>query len=326
MNTARSSKRKASEFGTSTKPAKQTKLNFNPENKASQITVNSAILEFICGACMPFSIVENPSFCSLIKTLQPNCTVPTRKTIKSKLDDMAKTTKENLCKEFLQVTHVATTTDCWTSSAKSCIGVTVHWFDKDLKRQSAALACRRLRGSHSHDLLAKSLNEIHSEYGIRSKVCRTTTDNGSNFLKAFKVFSEPEASENYGADDNEDVDELDEDDSNEFRAVEIDNLRRCASHTLNLVATSDCKQGFDNATYKKHYRSALAKCQALWNKFGRSAKAKEAVEELCGILLIRPVETRWNSLYDAIERLIRIKKTKGEAVLDALCGPLDVPR
>ena len=127
------------------------------------------------------------------------------------------------------------------------------------------------------------------------KVCRTSTDNGSNFVKAFKVFSEPEASENYGADDNEDVDELDEDDSNEFRAVEIDNLLRlqtitdeednsfplpphyrCASHTLNLVATSDCKQ---------------AKCQALWNKFGRSAKAKEAVEELCEILLIRPVET-----------------------------------
>ena len=101
---------------------------------------------------------------------------------------------------------------------------------------------------------------------------------------------------------------------------------RCASHTLNLVATSDCKQAFNNATYKKHNRNALAKCQALWNKFGRSAKAKEAVEELCGILLIRPVETRRNSLFDAIERLIRIKKTKGEAVLDALCDRLDVPR
>ena len=113
----------------------------------------------------------------------------------------------------------------------------------------------------THDLLAKSLNKIHSEYGIRSNVCRTTTDNGSNFVKTFKVFSEPEASENYGADDNEDVDELDEDDNNKFRAVEIDNLlrlqtstdeednpfplpphHRCASHTLNLVATSDCKQ------------------------------------------------------------------------------------
>ena len=101
---------------------------------------------------------------------------------------------------------------------------------------------------------------------------------------------------------------------------------RCASHTLNLITTSDSKQAFDNPSYKKHYRSALAKCQSLWNKFGRSAKGKEAVEELCGILLIRPVETRWNSLFDAIERLIQIKKTKGEAVLDALCDRLDMPR
>ena len=266
MNTARSSKRKASVFGASAKPAKQTKLNFNQANNANQITVNSAILEFVCGACMPFSIVENPSFCSLIKTLQPNCTVPTRKTVKLKLDSMAKTTKENLCKEFLNVTHVATTTDCWTSSAKSYIGVTAHWFSRDLRRQSAALACRRLRGSHPHALLANSLNEIHSEYGIRSKVCRMTTDNGSNFVKAFKVFSGTEASETDG-DDDDDVDKLDdEDDSHEFHTVEIDNIlslqtstdedddpfplpphHQCASHTLNLVATSDCKQAFYNA-------------------------------------------------------------------------------
>lgn len=111
-----------------------------------------------------------------------------------------------------------------------------------------------------------------------------------------------------------------------MRSFSLASTSRCASHTLNLVATSDCKQAFNNGTYKKHYRSALAKCQALWNKFGRFAKAKEAVEELCGILLIRPVETRWNSLFDAIERLIRIKKTKGEAVVDALCDRLDVPR
>jgi hypothetical protein len=172
---------------------------------------------------------------------------------------MAKTTKENLCKEFLNVTHVATTTDCWTSSAKSYIGVTAHWFDRDPERQSAALACRCCHGRHMHALLANSLNEIHSEYGIRSKVSHTMTANGSNFVKAFKVFSGTKASETDG-DDDDDVDELDdEDSSHEFHAVEIDNIlilqtitdedndafsmsphHQCASHTLNLVVTSDC--------------------------------------------------------------------------------------
>ncbi len=37
-------------------------------------------------------------------------------------------------------------------------------------------------------LLASAMNDIHSEYEIRDKVVCTTTDNGSNFLKAFRVF------------------------------------------------------------------------------------------------------------------------------------------
>ncbi len=68
--------------------------------------------------------------------------------------------------------------------------MTAHWVNPtDLTRQSAPLACRQLRGSHTFDVLAAALNDIHSEYGIRNKVVRTTTDNGSNFLKAFQVFS-----------------------------------------------------------------------------------------------------------------------------------------
>lgn len=45
---------------------------------------------------------------------------------------------------------------------------------------------------------------------------------------------------------------------------------RCAAHTLNLVATSDAGKALNNcSTYKKHYRSAFAKAQQLWNKQSR---------------------------------------------------------
>ena len=128
MNTARSSKRKASGFGTATKPAKQTKLNFNPGNKASQITVNWAILEFIYGAYMPFSIVENPSFCSLIKTLQRNCTVLTRKTVKCKLDDMhgKDNKRKSLQRVLTYMLHMLQQQRTIRHQAQSYIGVTVH--------------------------------------------------------------------------------------------------------------------------------------------------------------------------------------------------------
>ena len=53
--------------------------------------------------------------------------------------------------------------------------------------RSATIACCRLRGSHTFDVLAGALEDIHTEYAIR-QVTRTTTDNGSNFVKAFSVF------------------------------------------------------------------------------------------------------------------------------------------
>ncbi|KAK7885916.1 hypothetical protein WMY93_025537 [Mugilogobius chulae] len=49
-----------------------------------------------------------------------------------------------------------------------------------------------LKGSHTFDVLASALEEIHSEYQIREKVTRTTTDSGFNFLKAFRIYGEVE--------------------------------------------------------------------------------------------------------------------------------------
>ena len=68
--------------------------------------------------------------------------------------------------------------------------------------------------------------------------------------------------------------------------------QRCACHTLNLIATTDAEKAEADATYKKLYRSTFAKCQALWNKYGRSATAVEAVIDAYGLGLKRPNTTR----------------------------------
>ena len=70
---------------------------------------------------------------------------------------------------------------------RSYLGMTVHWIDGDnMQRKKAVLACRQLKGRHNYDVLANIIQKIHWELEIDGKVCMTTTNNGSNFVKAFR--------------------------------------------------------------------------------------------------------------------------------------------
>ena len=65
-----------------------------------------------------------------------------------------------------------------------------HWIDSHtLKHCKAAIACVRIKGHHTYDVLACKIEQIHASYSLTGKVCATITDNGSNFIKAFLVYS-----------------------------------------------------------------------------------------------------------------------------------------
>ncbi|GAA6089513.1 E3 SUMO-protein ligase ZBED1-like [Tachysurus ichikawai] len=177
-----------------------------------------------------------------------------------------------------------------------------HWIEEEtLERKSVALACKRLRGRHTFDILASSLDDIHSQYHIRDKIVRTTTDSGSNFLKAFRVFGvqEETAADHETDDDTENEEEAEY--QNMFSILEADtgleyhllNHQRCACHLLNLVATADASVAeTQNATYRKLSRSAFSKCHALWNKSARSSTAADVVDAECHLQFIRPNQTQ----------------------------------
>ncbi|MCI4382876.1 hypothetical protein PGIGA_G00019840, partial [Pangasianodon gigas] len=102
---------------------------------------------------------------------------------------------------------------------------TAHWVDPNsLERCSVALACRQLKGPHTFDVLACALNDILSEFGIQNKVVRTTTDNGSNFLKAFRIYGEQDENNNSASDETEDEisDVMCDGDDEDVDGVEVD--------------------------------------------------------------------------------------------------------
>lgn len=213
--------------------------------------------------------------------------------------------------------------------------MTVHWIDTDLQRQSACLALRRITGSHTFDVIASCLEDIHTQYGIRRKIVRTTTDNGSNFVKTFSVFADHNSNTvtDEDSDDDDGNGEVDVFDVNDtLTSSESDDQfhlprhQRCACHTLNLISTRDADTAESDPVYKKVSRSAFAKCQGLWNKYGRSALAVDTVMEAFSLGLKRPNSTRWNSVFYAVERLLRLIDENGEDAFSSVCSKLDVPR
>ena len=256
--------------------------------------------------------MEQEGFKRLVQRLQPGMRVICRGTVKNRVVKSTQDMKKNLKAAMSKVEFIATTTDCWTAHRRGFLGVTAHWLDPlTMERCSAALACRQLEGSHTFDVLAGALNDIHTEYNIRAKIVCTTTDNGSNFIKAFKVYGRDEnnntggprqgTSETRGEEESSDEEDdeavqivdvgalLDEDDGLEYQ---LPKHHRCACHLLNLVATVDLSVAEADPVYKKISRSTFAKCQGLWNKSSRSTQAAEIIAKKCKLQLVRPVETR----------------------------------
>lgn len=84
--------------------------------------------------------------------------------------------------------------------------------------------------------------------------------------------------------------------------VELPSHQRCASHIINLMATTDARavlQGEGHAAYKKIQDSTTAKLREWWRKQNRSDLVAEAIKAGLGVKLEVPGETRWNSEFDA---------------------------
>lgn len=115
----------------------------------------------------PFSLVEQPSFKKLIEGISGGKTVMCGKTLVQRIEREFAAMKENFTVTLKKVTYVCTTADLWTAHNRSFFGMTCHWIEEDiLERKSAALACARVKGRHTFDVLAAKICEIHADYNV----------------------------------------------------------------------------------------------------------------------------------------------------------------
>ncbi|KAL4113280.1 hypothetical protein QTP88_016938 [Uroleucon formosanum] len=292
----------------------------------TQKQLDSAIIKFVVQDTQPINIVDKPVFLNLIRLGLP-------KTLKTRLNSAANAMVDNITKTLSNIEYISETADCWTQGKKSYLGITAHWINiTTLVRESASLVCTVIKSRHTFDVIAQEIYNINIKYKIQNKVTSTTTDNGSNFVKAFRIFGINKNYEENLFDEDQNRDEeielIDLTDiiENAESSTEIDYVnevslsahRRCVSHTLNLVATNDVEKWFnenerkaDVLQLKKLYRKLFAKLTKLWSKQNQSTIVAENIHEVLNVYLRVPNKTRWNSTYDALIQLKRIINEPG---------------
>ncbi|BES96944.1 Hypothetical protein NTJ_09757 [Nesidiocoris tenuis] len=320
----------------------------------NQTDFGHLISKYIVSAMIPFRAVEDPHFVKIFKKLHVESyglKLPNRATVVKIIRRLYEKNQETLINILRETEHVCATADIWSGKKRSFLGVTVHWLDSNnCERHSAAIACRRFKNAHTHITVAAMLRSIFADFGLnQKKIVAVVTDNGSNFLKAFKKFGIkstvlqyddpyvfPDDGENLHVDEN--VSSSAESDPGQSSDSELNsgdkinelgpprnindleklpNHLRCCSHTLNLCAVADLKKLLAaNKVYGNLHRSVMTKCSVLWHQASRP-KSAEVIQDILGHTLSGPGITRWNSLYDSMKQISKIR-TKCPDVSKAL--------
>ncbi|XP_046390803.1 uncharacterized protein LOC124159200 isoform X1 [Ischnura elegans] len=256
--------------------------------------------------------------------IDPSVQIMSRRTMGRKLNLMFENVNQNLASKFTEIQFMTSTADIWSTKHRSFLGVTAHWInDETLTRESAVLSCVRFKGTHDYKNIADTLLNIFISFGLNNeKVATMITDNGSNFVKAFKEFGCSEII-NIDSDDlpmhedDSDIEELCIDlnfGSINMACEDLEEDRflpkhlRCFSHTLSLIATTDLTKILKNSQslVNRLHKSVMAKCSYIWNA-SRKPKSSEIITEILDCSLVYPCPTRWNSLFDAVSQIVKLR-------------------
>lgn len=297
----------------------------------SQNNFDQDMIKYFVQSMIPLRVVENLYFRKIFENLNIaslGLKIINRRRLGHEIENYYEEQSSIIKQELKNIKYVCTAVDIWSGRKRSFLGLTAHWIDPiSLRRVSKALACRRFKGTHSYDKITELLQEIHSEYGLNSsKIVATVTDNGSNFVKAFKRFgvhhkciSEEDSINNSDTDSsdcemiNQDTPLIDTDSDEELivpnHEILLPSHLRCSSHTLSLCATVDANKILkeQNTQLSIIHQQVLKKCNVLW-KSGNRPKSAETIQNVLGYALSKPGETRWNSLYDALKKILNIKE------------------
>lgn len=124
----------------------------------------SLIANMIAMDMLPVSCMEGKGFRPLMAYMEPEYTVPSQKSITSRLEKMHTHCAESICAALAQTDKVALTTDIWTSLAvESYVTVTCHYIDEEWEMKSTVLQTHSMPERDTAENLAEVLRTAAEE-------------------------------------------------------------------------------------------------------------------------------------------------------------------
>lgn len=227
--------------------------------------------------------------------------------LKDRISKRCDMERRKIAKEIAGASSISMTADGWSSSNDiPFLGMTGHFITKEWLYRHITLDFVELQGAHSGENMAHAVKTTLEEYGATDKLFALTSDNASN--NATLVFH---------------LDQILGGESTKFTS---DMKISCLAHVVNLAAQDfltivksgtikDAKM-ICNAMSEGQSAgqlSSIQKVRILTIHIGRSPKLIQdwiGMCNVCKIEQLKPkydVKTRWNSTYDMISRMLRLK-------------------
>ena len=244
--------------------------------------INKSLAIMCATDLRPTSIVNGAGFKAFVKQLNPEYQVPCKETVTKYLNLAYKETKADVMSQ-LNGNSVGITTDLWTSLTQmSYITITGHYITPQWQLKSNILATRVMRDHHTAVHISQQLSLIAEEFDIQ--VSGIVTDNARNMVNAAEV--------------------------SHYERVS------CFAHTLQLAVND----GLKHASVSK----ALGAGRRLVGHFSHSSLATESLlqhqvqfdKTSKPVKLIQDVQTRWNSSFLMMQRLLKLRVPVYAVIMD----------
>ena len=272
-----------------------------------QLLVTDALVDFVAEDLMPLRLVESLRFQKLLKALDPQYSLPSRKHLSTTLlTKKYEQLKAHIKSRLRSVSTVNLTIDLWSNrQMRSYLGITAHYITDEWELEHIMLICNRVHGRHTAENIVLWFEEAIADFDVNEKVKHIVTDSGSNIKKTFVTLP------GYGNDDDndsgEDSSETDDDEQEQFEHVSIslENFsfehHACFAHTLQLVVKDGMKK-------VGPINSVLKRCSKLVSFVHKSTIAADVLDGEARLQCDNA--TRWNSQLKMIRSILSIPEHK----------------